>query len=99
MHHFHSLLSRQLGHYVGHDATARTILTGISTMAQKMNSYVIAEGIEDVAMLDLVQTVGSQAVQGYLVGRPNQVLPGSDALHALSPSVQRASFDRLAAAR
>ncbi|MGB8347281.1 MAG: bifunctional diguanylate cyclase/phosphodiesterase [Ktedonobacteraceae bacterium] len=80
------------------DASARTVLIGITTMARQMNSYVIAEGIEDVTMLTFVQQVGLQAVQGYLVGRPNQVLPSAYELQALSPSAQRASLDRLAAA-
>jgi diguanylate cyclase (GGDEF)-like protein len=80
------------------DASARTILTGITTMARQMNSYVIAEGIEDVEMLNLVQEVGAQAVQGYLLGRPNQVLPSAHELQALRPSAQRASLDRLAVA-
>jgi diguanylate cyclase (GGDEF)-like protein len=78
------------------DATARTIFTGITTMARQMNSYVIAEGIENVEMLDLVQQVGAQAVQGYLLGRPNQVIPSEHELQALSPSAQRAPLHRLA---
>ncbi len=81
------------------DASARTIFTGITAMARQMHSYVIAEGIEDVEMLDLVQQAGTQAVQGYLVGRPNQVLPSAQELQALRPSVQRASHEHLAAAR
>ena len=80
------------------DASARAIFTGITAMARQMHSYVIAEGIEDVEMLDLVQTGGTQAVQGYLVGRPTQVLPSALELQALRPSAQRASRDRLAAA-
>lgn len=78
------------------DATARTIFTGITTMARQMNSYVIAEGIEDVEMLDLVQQVGAQAVQGYLLGRPNQAMPSAHELQALSPLAQRAPLHRLA---
>jgi diguanylate cyclase (GGDEF)-like protein len=80
------------------DASARAIFTGITAMARQMHCYVIAEGIEDVEMLDLVQTGGTQAVQGYLVGRPTQVLPSALELQALRPSAQRASRDRLVAA-
>ncbi len=79
------------------DASARAIFAGITNMAQQMNSYVIAEGIEDAEMLAHVQQVGAQAVQGYLLGRPTQVLPGAKELQALRPSVQR-SRDALAAA-
>jgi diguanylate cyclase (GGDEF)-like protein len=80
------------------DMTARTIFRGITTMARQMNSYVIAEGIEDVEMLDLVQTVGAQGVQGYLLGRPEQNFPAAQALQALRPSAHRASLDLLVAA-
>ena len=79
------------------DVSARAIFTGITNMARQMNSYVIAEGIEDAEMLDLVQQVGAQAVQGYLLGRPALVLPDAKELQALCPSVQRASRDLLAA--
>jgi hypothetical protein len=40
--------------------------------------------------------VGAQAVQGYLLGRPNQVIPSEHELQALSPSAQRAPLHRLA---
>ncbi|MDQ2906766.1 MAG: bifunctional diguanylate cyclase/phosphodiesterase [Chloroflexota bacterium] len=81
------------------DATARTIFTSITDIARQMNSYVIAEGIEDVEMLDLVEQVGAHAVQGYLLGRPNQVLPSTQALQALSPAAHRTSLEPLATAR
>ncbi|MBA2285390.1 MAG: bifunctional diguanylate cyclase/phosphodiesterase [Ktedonobacteraceae bacterium] len=81
------------------DATARTIFTSITDIARQMNSYVIAEGIEDIEMLDLVQQVGAHAVQGYLLGRPNQVLPSAETLQALSPAAQRASLEPLTTAR
>jgi diguanylate cyclase (GGDEF)-like protein len=77
------------------DMTARTIFRGITTMARQMNSYVIAEGIEDAEMLNLVQMVGAQGVQGYLLGRPNQDFPDAQALQALRPSAQKASLDLL----
>ncbi len=79
------------------DVSARAIFAGITNMARQMNSYVIAEGIEDVEMLDLVEQVGAQAVQGYLLGRPTQVLPDAKELKALRPSVQRESRDLLPA--
>jgi EAL domain-containing protein (putative c-di-GMP-specific phosphodiesterase class I) len=80
------------------DATARAVLTGITSMARQMNSYVIAEGIEDIEMLRLVQEVGAQAVQGYLLGRPTHALPSAQELQALRPLAQGASLDQLAAA-
>jgi c-di-GMP-related signal transduction protein len=38
-----------------------------------MEACVIAEGIENVAMLELVQHNDLQAVQSYLLGRPSEV--------------------------
>lgn len=80
------------------DATARAILMGITTMARQMNSYVVAEGIEDIEMLRLVQEVGAHAVQGYLLGRPTHALPSAKELQALRPLAQGKSLDQLAAA-
>jgi EAL domain-containing protein (putative c-di-GMP-specific phosphodiesterase class I) len=67
------------------DRAARGVLAGIIAIAQETNSYVIAEGIENVEMLDLVQRAGKsqsrgkgiQGVQGYLFGRPASQLPDS----------------------
>jgi len=65
------------------DKAARGVLAGIVAIARETGSYVIAEGIEDQAMLDLVRAPwglpevgrGIQGVQGYLVGRPSETIP------------------------
>jgi diguanylate cyclase (GGDEF)-like protein len=66
------------------DKTARAVLAGIIAIARETNTYVIAEGIEDSAMLALARRVGApdgdtptgvQGVQGYLLGRPSESIP------------------------
>jgi diguanylate cyclase (GGDEF)-like protein len=67
------------------DKTAHSVLVGIATIAHEMDSYVIAEGIENTEMLDLVQRVGVQGVQGFLLGYPSETVPDENALQGLSP--------------
>ncbi len=57
------------------DATARAVFTAIVAFAREAHSYVIAEGIETVAMFDLAQQAGVRGAQGYLLGRPSEVIP------------------------
>ncbi len=63
------------------DRTARGVMAGIVAIAKATGAYVIAEGIEDTAMLDLacgqefeslVQHRSVRGVQGYLLQRPTQ---------------------------
>jgi diguanylate cyclase (GGDEF)-like protein len=58
------------------DVGGRAVLAGIIAIAQEMDAQIIAEGIEDGAMLDLVRNAArrstiSSAVQGYYLGRPS----------------------------
>jgi EAL domain-containing protein (putative c-di-GMP-specific phosphodiesterase class I) len=58
------------------DVGGRAVLAGIIAIAQEMRAQIIAEGIEDAAMLDLVRNATrwstiSSAVQGYYLGRPS----------------------------
>jgi EAL domain-containing protein (putative c-di-GMP-specific phosphodiesterase class I) len=71
------------------DRAARGVLAGIIAIARETGTYVIAEGIEDQAMLDLVRRVGGRAgsvqdgvqgVQGYLLGRPSEAIPAPTAV-------------------
>ncbi|MBA2286228.1 MAG: EAL domain-containing protein [Ktedonobacteraceae bacterium] len=57
------------------EQASRSVMMGIQTIAREMNAYVIAEGIEDKEMLDFVQRMHVQGVQGYLLGRPSETIP------------------------
>jgi diguanylate cyclase (GGDEF)-like protein len=60
------------------DRSARAVMAGIIAIAKETGAYVIAEGIEDMEMLDLVcgqdwaqiHLRGVRGVQGYLLRRP-----------------------------
>jgi len=71
------------------DKAARAVLAGIIAIAREMDTYVIAEGIEDMALLDLARhagvpngdrPTGVQGVQGYLLGRPSETIPAPAAV-------------------
>jgi diguanylate cyclase (GGDEF)-like protein len=56
-------------------AGGRGVLAGIIAIAHEMNAQIIAEGIEDSAMLELIRGATRSspmdcAVQGYFLGRP-----------------------------
>ena len=68
------------------DTAARGVIAGIVALAKATGAYVIAQGIEDAAMLEAVlehDRSGSkpvhrfQGVQGYLVGLPGHTFPTS----------------------
>ncbi|MBA3824909.1 MAG: bifunctional diguanylate cyclase/phosphodiesterase [Ktedonobacterales bacterium] len=63
------------------DKTARGVLAGIVAIARETGSHIIAEGVEDMAMLDLVLTMAQSTpqqlvlgVQGYLLGKPHPTI-------------------------
>ncbi len=66
----------------GEDRSARAVLLAIMAFARESGSFVIAEGIETEAMLELARdpnpngesrALGAQGAQGYLLGRPAPV--------------------------
>ena len=71
------------------DKSARGVLTGLRSIAREIGAYVIAEGIEDSSMLDLVQHLDIEAVQGYLLGRPGPTFLDEEAQSLLCPAAHR----------
>ena len=70
------------------DKAAQGVLAGIAAIAREMEAFVVVEGIENTAMLELVQRNGLQAAQGYLLGRPSEVIPDLKTLQVYSPLAQ-----------
>ena len=79
------------------EANARAVLMAMATFARQTGAYVIAEGIEDDALLDYIRTLDDriprdiatmiQGGQGYGLGRPSPTVPGAGAsLDAPAPS-------------
>jgi diguanylate cyclase (GGDEF)-like protein len=64
-----------------HHRRARAVLCGISAIAREGGSYVVAEGVETMEQLAFLKDIlrpGEDevvAVQGYLLGRPQQCKP------------------------
>jgi EAL domain-containing protein (putative c-di-GMP-specific phosphodiesterase class I)/GGDEF domain-containing protein len=56
------------------DASARTILQAVVTMAHALGLEVVAEGVETREQLDVVTDLGCDAVQGYYLSRPMPLL-------------------------
>jgi diguanylate cyclase (GGDEF)-like protein len=67
------------------ESNARAVLLAMATFARQTGAYVIAEGIEDGALLDFVRTIDDafpreaatmvQGAQGYGLGRPSATVP------------------------
>ncbi|HET6793134.1 MAG TPA: EAL domain-containing protein, partial [Acidimicrobiales bacterium] len=58
------------------DPARRALASALVMFAAEMNARVVAEGIETHDELDIVDTLGIHAVQGYLVGHPSAAVVG-----------------------
>lgn len=67
------------------DQIAYGVLAGIITIARASGASIVAEGIENTEMLDMVQRLEVQCAQGYLLGRPSETIPEASTLQDLSP--------------
>ena len=71
------------------ESNARAVLLAMATFARQTGAYVIAEGIEDGALLEFVRTIDDalpreaaamiQGGQGYGLGRPSPSVPAAGA--------------------
>lgn len=60
-------------HYVAtaeSDRHSMAVLEGITHIARTLGVTVLAEGVETPSQLQLLRKIGCDAIQGYLVGRP-----------------------------
>ena len=55
------------------DPHSMAVLEGITHIARAMNVAIQAEGVETTTQLQLMRKIGCDAVQGYLVGRPERL--------------------------
>ena len=63
-------LDRTLIENIADDPARRALAAAVVLFAFEMGSAVVAEGVETVAELRMTQTLGIDAVQGFLLGRP-----------------------------
>ena len=68
---------------------ARAIVDAIIRLGRAMNMTIVAEGVEQLEQLQMLQNIGCDEVQGFLVGRPEP--SGSVALRA--PAGVRAAVE------
>lgn len=63
-------LDRTLIENIADDPARRALVAAVVLFAFEMGSAVVAEGIETLAELRMMQTLGIDAAQGFLLGRP-----------------------------
>jgi diguanylate cyclase (GGDEF)-like protein len=68
----------------GSDARCMAVLRATVAIGQELGVLTHAEGVETREQLELLRSIGCDAVQGYLVGRP--VVPFTDAVDTLVPA-------------
>ena len=56
--------------FANHDERAYTMLRGLCSLARDLGLVTIVEGVESAEELDLVRSLGADAVQGWYLGRP-----------------------------
>lgn len=54
------------------DNHSMAVIKAITQMGRDMNILTLAEGVEDADQLALLRRLGCDAVQGYLIGRPER---------------------------
>lgn len=59
--------------HVAESDTDKTIVQTIVTLAKGLNKETVAEGVEDLACLDVIKSMGCTKVQGYYYSKPVSV--------------------------
>jgi EAL domain-containing protein (putative c-di-GMP-specific phosphodiesterase class I) len=59
------------------DAASLALVRGVLALARELGVAVVAEGVETTAQLEALAEAGCPLVQGYLLGRPAEDLPGA----------------------
>ena len=68
---FHSLkIDRSFIRELEHRPDLKNMIRSLVTMAQNLGMKVIAEGVETQLQLDLIEKLGGNEVQGFLLGKP-----------------------------
>jgi diguanylate cyclase (GGDEF)-like protein len=74
-------IDRAFIQHVTTDWADQAIVRSTVSMAHSLGIYVVAEGVEDQATWDLLETLGCDIVQGYYLSRP---IPAQDLEHWLT---------------
>ena len=79
---------------LGDSARANAVVRAMVALGHSLDLHVIAEGVETVKQLDILQSHGCNQVQGYLLGRPGPSETYADLVSAV-PREGRPDFDGL----
>jgi len=63
-------LDISLTQHIDSDAKRRALAKGLTSFAHEIGSLVIAEGVERPEELDMLQRLGVDCAQGYLLSKP-----------------------------
>ena len=63
-------IDRRFVETVDTDSTSRAIVASVAALSQGLGMISVAEGVETAAQLDIVRSLGVDAIQGYFAGRP-----------------------------
>ena len=55
---------------MGSDVAAVALVTMLGDLADRLDAWVVAEGVEDEATLEMLQRLGCDVTQGFLHARP-----------------------------
>jgi EAL domain-containing protein (putative c-di-GMP-specific phosphodiesterase class I) len=58
---------------LGEDAACADIVASIAGLARRLGKLTVAEGVEQIAELEALRTLGVDRVQGFLLGRPQRM--------------------------
>lgn len=63
-------IDRSFIHDVDHDENDKSIVQTLITMAHSMNLSVVAEGVEEKSQYDILDQLGCDEIQGYILSKP-----------------------------
>ncbi|RYG98952.1 MAG: EAL domain-containing protein [Alphaproteobacteria bacterium] len=55
------------------DRNALAVLRGVAQIGKDLDISILAEGVETQEQLELMRSIGCDAIQGYFIGRPQQL--------------------------
>ena len=56
------------------DRHSMAVLRGMTLIARELQVSILAEGVETETQLKLMRAIGCDAIQGYLIGRPERMI-------------------------
>ena len=62
---------------LGRDSVNQAMVSAVVGMARTLNFRLVAEQIEDVAVLEAARAMGIDFVQGHAIGRPRPLAPAA----------------------